>query len=1117
MKEVNNEFGYISAIVGDTSHKFSTVLYDRDDRITFCIGSFYSKQTFDACLANFQKGCRIRFNNEYLTTKSKSYISRSTRSKDENNCDGVHAMIYLNEDNVIKVYEGENEVDKVFDWLLSNTKTGLIEEWKGFLYDELLSRDKIDICTGYDATQKAPKILVMDKELLNEKGTEVIRTIKSHGLKRGYIKLPVQEDVELPKDMSFVDIIQNLIIPYIETQNCQYNIGDPISPILTSPIHDGNKILRLFPKQIVMAQGLLNAVKNDIDYIIFNGGQGVGKTFTSLKLAYAIAAEKLNIKNPTNTRIAILSQGHMTEKWIRQAKQCYEPLGLEPKFIRLNSTEDVDKLSRKPDGFEIIIFSKDKVKRNYLTEHFEINKYKSLNKNFSIFNDLLNLKTNKSTENIGSNLILTEYNHLNTMKYIIKKAEKNYVKRIVLYSAFHMNNEIEGYYITTTSNILKSKLSKYEVFNKSYQYKFIGTLDELRDIIIENIHDINNEDIIKTEYSNFDNPMVCPHCGAYLYKKSEDIFDPETERDYNRLIYNTITSANHKCNGYIKADGTPLNNKEIDYIRRGISNYKVVTRTESYCYLNEEGEPLKGTSLMEAKKNPTDITILVKVCGEKIVGAKREKGYECYEVTKYMRKKLGDDCIDVSIIDEVHIYSNSTIQGEVFANVCRLSKENIPMTGSLTGGRASDLFRLLYRISPNKMVKEGYKYTDETLFIDHYGRRKREEIKYKETFNKSGYKITSKPWKEIPGISPMLYSKFLANHMVSRKLEDMQIPLPAIKFFKNEVEMDEDLKQSYNKIKNDFLSFIRKHRGINIGGSYINTLASYPDMPNQEPIFNGSTLITVPDKYELKDRLFAKEKKLIEVVTNELKQGRRCLIYVTYTGEKGVSKRLLNILSKKFKVTELKGSKVKVEKREQWIEDRYNEGYEIIITNPECVATGLDIIQYPTIYFYEIPLNTKTLRQAESRGLRPTQTFECRVYYSFYKDTIQQDIILLQSQKKKSSLALEGVFSEDTLSLMSSGGDTIEAMLNKVLMGQITLKENSLDDFGFEEEETYYTFDDREDGNTEVTKTFVGKSSVVMPTEETFEFNLFTIDSEFRKKLKKKKNSPISGQMGFMF
>ena len=41
----------------------------------------------------------------------------------------------------------------------------------------------------------------------------------------------------------------------------------------------------------------------------------------------------------------------------------------------------------------------------------------------------------------------------------------------------------------------------------------------------------------------------------------------------------------------------------------------------------------------------------------------------------------------------------------------------------------SDLFRLLYRISPNKMVKEGYKYTDETLFIDHYGRKKKRRNK----------------------------------------------------------------------------------------------------------------------------------------------------------------------------------------------------------------------------------------------------------------------------------------------------------------------------------------------------------------------------------------------------
>ena len=47
--------------------------------------------------------------------------------------------------------------------------------------------------------------------------------------------------------------------------------------------------------------------------------------------------------------------------------------------------------------------------------------------------------------------------------------------------------------------------------------------------------------------------------------------------------------------------------------------------------------------------------------------------------------------------------------------------------------------------------------------------------------------------------------------------------------------------------------------------------------------------------------------------------------------------------------------------------------------------------------------------------------------------------------KKKSSLALEGVFSEDLLSSMAEGGESIESMLSKVLAGKMTLKENSLD------------------------------------------------------------------------
>lgn len=329
--------------------------------------------------------------------------------------------------------------------------------------------------------------------------------------------------------------------------------------------------------------------------------------------------------------------------------------------------------------------------------------------------------------------------------------------------------------------------------------------------------------------------------------------------------------------------------------------------------------------------------------------------------------------------------------------------------------------------------------------------------------------------------------------------------------------MSDDLRNNYDSLKSQFLNYLRSHKGISLGGSYINGLISYPDMPQQPDVYYYDDLVATPKWMDLEERILPKEQKLLDTIRKELKEGRRTLVYATFTGDKGVSKRLLDIISKEFKVAELKGSKVKVEKREEWIENEYQKGTEVLITNPECVSTGLDIIQYPTIYFYEIPLNTKTLRQAEKRALRPSQPKECRIYYSYYKNSIQQDIILLQSQKKRASLALEGHFSEDALSMMASGGDTIESMLNKVLEGKIVLKESEIDDFGFEDEEVSFNFNDTEEGNIEVTKTFIGTSKVVITPEEAVNFNVFVADDEFRKKFKKKKSMPVSGQIGFIF
>lgn len=1108
---MNNKNYYNSVYVDGVSHEFSTLLWDEESKqIRYGIGSFLSRQLLDQCLASFQKGIGVRCNGESLYTINKGYVAKVNRAVDENKCDGVHALFYNNDNRVIRVYDDESIVDKVYEWLVTNTQSGLIEEWKDFLFNELKTQDLIHECIGYDYTGKAPKILLIDSSLAKkDAATDLIRNIKSYGLKKGYIKLPVEENQNLPTDMSFLEIIQQLILPYIKDQDCHYNVGEPISPLLKTPIKSGDKTYTLYPRQQIIAQGLLNSVKNRVDYQILNGGMGIGKTYLSIKLAWAILQEHFK---KSNGKIGITCQGHLQKKWVRQVNECLNPIGIYPNFITINSYKDVKKVPKVSTGLDVIILPKDRIKRTWLIEHSEDNKFKSIFKN-NVYKDLSNIKRNLDSSN---EVIISEVYNIRSMKLLAKKLEMDYRKKVVLFMPFYENTNIKGYYVSTTSESIKMALAKYKTLNKAYQFKFVGTLDNLKGIIDNNLSVLSNE-VIKFEPKIINNPIVCPHCGGVLYDKPEHIFDEDKCNDYHTFKRYKITSYNIKCTAYTKADGTPLTHQEIDYIRRGVTQYRVVDEYCDYSYLNEDEEIITGNALVKAKSNPVGITILVKVCGKKIVGVKDQKGYRAAESTQMLIKRLGKKSIDVQIVDEVHMFSSQSNQGESFANICRLGKVIIPMTGSLTSGKASDLFKLLFRLCPKKMLQEGYSFNDESLFVDHFGRKKQEIISYNDKFNLSGTKISRKPWTEIPGISPMLYNKMLSNYMVSREISDMKIPLPPLKYYKHEVEMSDDLRKNYDSLKSQFLNYLSSHKGISLGGSYINGLISYPDMPQQPAVYYYDDLVATPEWMNLEERILPKEQKLLDTIRKELKEGRRTLVYATFTGEKGVSKRLLDIISKEFKVAELKGSKVKVEKREEWIENEYQKGTEVLITNPECVSTGLDIIQYPTIYFYEIPLNTKTLRQAEKRALRPSQPKECRIYYSYYKNSIQQDIILLQSQKKRASLALEGHFSEDALSMMASGGDTIESMLNKVLEGKIVLKESELDDFGFEDEEVSFNFNDTEDGNIEVTKTFIGSSKVVITPEEAANFNMFVADDEFRKKFKKKKSMPVSGQIGFIF
>lgn len=1060
---------YDSVIVNGVAHYISALAYDDSTPNNYAkviMASFYTKQQHDQFLASIQKGTNFLYNSKRIYTHQKMYISNAKKCTDDNACDGYHAIIYAEEEGTIIVQKGENAEDKIFQYL-KNYKSGLIDEWKNYFISTLISFGCITRCSYNDLTGGYLPEVYACKDI----NTELIRSIKSEGLKTGKITLPVANKHTLDPSMEFIDIIEKLIIPHITSEKCYYNVGEPISDVIKSKIIKDKRVFNLFKKQQIIAQGMLNYIKGGNNSILFNGGTGIGKTFTTIKLVTAIIKEHYKKKD---AYIGVYCQSHLVNNWKNEFKHCLNPLGIYPKIHVINNYKDIRKLNKKPKGIEIIIMPKDRAKRSYTQNHSGLRK-------FTPTSDL-----NKYVSSIGNNSNnVIEVKKCNVIKrsktkVAIAKYNKIFAKPILLYRETKDKKGKKVYECTTNSYTLKKV---FGTSNKSYDF-ILNSVSDIKNAVFKYSKQIASEThvhFISQEKECYDY-MICPHCGGKIYENPKFVFSDEYSKKFMKKPYTKSKNSRlAKCNNFLKADGSTITNAEVEMLKRR-GNFRIVNDKTKVVYVDTDNNPLTGKDLECAKKGIGDFIIQIRKCNYHMFGAlyqdqSKKKVTPSYNSAKYMRKLFGDNFLDVCIYDESHEYNKMSEQGLTMGYLCIASKINILLSGTITGGKASDLYYTLWRINPSKMKSLGYDFNSPGPFVDHYGRRKRiskERIDY--TSSKSGQaKMVSNGWTEIAGISPLLYNNFLVDIMVSRKIEDMGIPLPPIKYIKEVSEMDYEQRDGYERLKSDLVNFMRSNPNISLGGTYVKKLKSYPDYPLHDDIYatdkdGNKIFVTTPQVIDISKKHLPKEKKLVSTLIKEVKQGRKVIVYTEFTGM-GVSARLFSLLDKYFNVRELRSNTCKIEEREDLVERWAKEGVDVIICNPELVKTGLNLVSYPTMYFYDQTYKIETLRQAEMRAYRPLQKNECRIYYAFYKDSIQEDAIKLIGTKKKASLALEGVFSNDMLSSMGDGGDTIESMLNKVLDGKIVLKESDLDAFQFETVDYTITEDEnavKKEGNTTI-------------------------------------------------
>jgi SNF2 family DNA or RNA helicase len=363
------------------------------------------------------------------------------------------------------------------------------------------------------------------------------------------------------------------------------------------------------------------------------------------------------------------------------------------------------------------------------------------------------------------------------------------------------------------------------------------------------------------------------------------------------------------------------------------------------------------------------------------------------------------------------------------------------------GGYADDLFNIFYRTNAKPMVKEGYECSEagKMDFLRKYGVVETvEKIKDEEHNACSKAKKTSSMVYRRPGASPLLFGRHLMQSTVFLSLDDISNELPPYKEEVLEIPLEGRLESSYTKLEDAFRDALRhnpKHKGLR--SLMLQTLLCYPDHPFGWETLTYKVLNMKTFEVELRSvgkpanlpetTLFPKEKHLIENIREELAEGRRCQVFATFTHSHDVLARLERVLRDAgFRVAVMR-STVPTDKREDWYEKRLREGVEVVVCHPKLVETGLDLISFPSIYFYETGYSLHTLRQASRRSWRIGQRKDVRIKFFTYKDTVQTSCVRLMGKKMLVAMMTEGKFSGEGLQSFNEDDDLVSAMVRELV------------------------------------------------------------------------------------
>ncbi|WP_049315825.1 DEAD/DEAH box helicase, partial [Pseudomonas aeruginosa] len=545
---------------------------------------------------------------------------------------------------------------------------------------------------------------------------------------------------------------------------------------------------------------------------------------------------------------------------------------------------------------------------------------------------------------------------------------------------------------------------------------------------------------------------ACPDCGQVLEDLEGNLV---TVEEFERGDRRRTCSSCRGALWTLIRPGKPDGGNRRATILKSMCRIPTIGPVRAERLLNDFGEDFLATMLVD---NVSEFINLMDAKGNFVFSDRQAKRMERsmaniefgfgeggYQPTEFIKRYLPDGYFDLLVVDEGHEYKNSgSAQGQAMGVLAAKARKTVLLTGTLMGGYADDLFYLLFRILTQRMIEDGYRpnargsmapaamsfMRDHGVLKDIYTERDGDSHK-----TARGKKLSVRTVK-APGFGPKGIHRFVLPFTVFLKLKDIGgNVLPDYQEEFVDVPMAPEQASAYQRLAATLTAELRQalaRRDTTLLGVVLNVLLAWPDCCFRPEIVkhprSRDTLAFVPAIFG-DEQLMPKEQALVDLCLEEKAKGRKVLAYTVYSGTRDTTSRLKKVLEQAgLKVAVLRAS-VDTSRREDWILDQVDRGIDVLITNPELVKTGLDLLDFPTIAFLQTGYNVYTLQQAARRSWRIGQKHPVRVVFFGYAGSSQITCLQLMAKKIAVAQSTSGDVPESGLDSLNQDGDSVEMAL----------------------------------------------------------------------------------------